>query len=149
MVHEDNPDIIWSHSVKATISKIRSLANAVANIQDGHGTTTLPQIEKRLWDVAHELDNHCDELFIEIKRLHAGESEGGKDAIIYLMVAGEKEKQSHATITDEEALMLAFTRWRQAVKQGFWVPCKIVTLPEVLEEHKKSTSRRRSRGTHE
>lgn len=69
MERKKTPDNEWSHAVKSTISKVRSMANAVSNVQNGCGTTTLPQIEKRLWDIAQELDTHCDALFIEIKRL--------------------------------------------------------------------------------
>ena len=77
MVHEDNPDIIWSHSVKSTISKVRSMANAIANVRDGASSISdLSRIENRLWEIAKELDNHSNELFVEIKRLRqqAGES---------------------------------------------------------------------------
>ncbi len=70
MVHEDNPDIIWSHSVKSTISKVRTMANAIANVHSGvHGINDLPRIEKRLWEIAHDLDVHSDALFLEIARL--------------------------------------------------------------------------------
>ena len=69
-MHEDNSNIIWSHSVKSTISKVRSMANAIANVRHGPSVISdLDRIEKRLWEIAKELDNHCDELFIEINRL--------------------------------------------------------------------------------
>ena len=70
MVHEDNPDIIWSHNVRSTISRVRSMANAIGNIRSGYKTTRdLERIEKKLWEIAGDLDNHTTELFIEIERL--------------------------------------------------------------------------------
>jgi len=70
MVHEDNPEVMWSHSVRGTISKIRTKANHVGLIRDGaRSVTELNKVEDDLWLIAKELDEHVRELFIEIGRL--------------------------------------------------------------------------------
>ena len=70
MVHEDNPEEMWSHSVKGTISKIRTKANTISLIKDGvRPYSELNKVENDMWIIAKEIDAHVNELFIEIERL--------------------------------------------------------------------------------
>ena len=70
MVHEDNPEIMWGHTVRGSISKIRTKANTISLIKDGaRPYSELSKVEDDMWIIAKELDNHIGELFIEIERL--------------------------------------------------------------------------------
>jgi hypothetical protein len=70
MVHENNPEEIWQHDVRHTISRIRTKANTISLIKDGHYPySKLTNVEKDLWIIAERLDSHVAELFIEIERL--------------------------------------------------------------------------------
>ena len=70
MVHEDNPEMIWSHTVKGTISKIRTKANTINLIKYGaRPYSELNKVETDLWKIAEEIDAHVNELFIELERL--------------------------------------------------------------------------------
>jgi len=99
MVHEDNPEMIWGHTVKGTISKIRTKANTINLIKYGaRPYSELNKVETDLWKIAEEIDAHVNELFIELERLRKKCEDNKKKHIVVENVAKKFLKKNGMVI---------------------------------------------------